>query len=102
MSFISRIFYGGTDIVFSVFLFFAPQIAWLDLVSMFMFGRAMMTLVGASITPYTIESKVFYGGSDLLMGLFLISNSVAIGGLAGNFGTFMVIRGIMTCVNIEI
>lgn len=102
MSFISRIFYGGTDIVFSVFLFFAPQIAWLDLVSMFMFGRAMMTLVGASITPYTIESKVFYGGSDLLMGLFLISNSVAIGGLAGNFGTFLVIRGIMTCVNIEI
>jgi len=102
LSFISRIFYGGTDLVYSAFLFFAPQIAWLDMVSMFMFGRAMMTLVGASITPYTIESKVFYGGGDVLMGFFLTSNAVAIGGLAGNFGTFMVIRGIMTWANIEI
>jgi hypothetical protein len=102
MSFVSRLFYGGTDLVFSVYLFFAPQIAWLDLVSMFMFGRAMMTMVGASITPYTIESKVFYGGSDALMGLFLIANSVAIGSLAGNFGTFLLIRGIMTWANIEI
>lgn len=102
MSFISKIFYGGTDFVFSIYLFFAPQITGLDMVSFFMFGRAMMTMVGASITPYTIESKVFYGGSDLLMGLYLISNSVALGGLAGNFGMFLVIRGIMTCVNIEI
>jgi len=61
-----------------------------------------MALVGASITPYTIESKVFYGGGDVLMGFFLTSNAVAIGGIAGNFGTFMVIRGIMTWVNIEI
>lgn len=102
MSFISRIFYGGTDLVFSATLFFAPQIAWLDLVSMFMFGRAMMTMVGAHITPYTLESKVFYGGSDLLMGLFLIANSVEIGGLAGNFGAFLVFRGILTWANIEI
>ena len=102
MSIISRIFYGGTDVVFSVYLFFAPQIAWLDLVSMFMFGRAMMTMVGASITPYTIESKVFYGGTDLLMGFFLISNSVALGELANTFGLFMMFRGVLTCVNIEI
>jgi len=102
MSIISRIFYGGTDLVFSVFLFFAPQVAWMDLVSMFMLGRAMMTIVGAHITPYTIESKIFYGGSDVLMGLFLMSNAVAIGWISGEFGTFMLLRGIMTWVNIEI
>ncbi|MFA5247198.1 MAG: hypothetical protein WC408_04900 [Candidatus Micrarchaeia archaeon] len=102
MSFISRIFYGGTDLLFSVFLFFAPQIAGLDLVTFFMFGRAMMTLVGAHITPYTMESKIFYGGSDVLMGLFLLANASALGGMTGNFGLFMLIRGIMTWANIEI
>ena len=102
MSIVSRIFYGGTDLVFSIYLFFAPQTAGLDMVTFFMFGRAMMTMVGAHITPYTLESKVFYGGSDLLMGFYLLANSVSIGPLAGNFGAFLVFRGLLTCANIEI
>jgi hypothetical protein len=99
---ISRLFYGGTDFLFSIYLFFAPQTALLDLVTFFLFGRAMMTLVGASLPPYTMESKLFYGGTDVLMGLYLIANAVEIGALAGNFGTFIVIRGMMTWANIEI
>ncbi len=102
MSIVSRLFYGGTDLLFSVYLFFAPQVAWLDMVTFFMFGRAMMTLVGAHITPYTMESKLFYGGSDVLMGLFLLANSMSIGALSGNYGTFLVFRGILTWANIEV
>jgi hypothetical protein len=102
MSFISRIFYGGTDIAFCIYLFFVPQIPGTDILLFFMFGRAAMTLAGAYIPPYTIESKVFYGGSDLLMGLFLIFNSVALGALAGSFGEFLLFRGMLTWANIEI
>lgn len=102
MTIISKLFYAGTDIFFSLYLFLAPPVAWLEMLVFFMFGRAMMTLVGASIPPYTMASKVFYGGTDVLMGLFLWANAADIGSLAGNIGSFLIFRGFLTWINIEI
>lgn len=103
MSFISKVFYAGTDIVAAIFiLFMATPVPWYDMVAFFMLGRAFMTMAGASLTPYTMESKVFYGGGDWLLGLFCVTNAYALGGPAGNIGTFLILRGTLTWLNIEI
>ncbi len=103
MTIISKIFYAGTDAFFSVFLLFiAPPIVWSDVIAFFLFGRALMTFVGASIPPYTMQSKIFYGGGDFLLGMFFLANAGTLGGPAGNIGTFLAIRATMTWVGIEL
>ena len=103
MSIISKVFYAGADFVMSLFLFFVAQpIPGYDVVAFFLFGRALMNAVGAYIPPYTLMSKIFYGLTDQLMGLFFTVNSAALGGPASAMGTFLLVRGTMTWVNIEL
>ena len=103
LSIISKVIYAGADFVFSLFLFFvAPPIPGYDVVGFFLFGRALMNLIGAYIPPYTLMSKLFYGLTDQLMGLFFTANSGMLGGPSSAIGTFLLIRGTMTWINIEL
>lgn len=103
MSIISKVIYGGADLLIALFLtFLSTQVPWSDVVAIFLFGRALMSLAGAYLPPYTLQSKLFYGTTDIAMGAFLVSNSVSIGYGSGQIGTFLAARGTLTWLNIEL
>ena len=101
MSLLAQIVYAGMDFVIGFFLLvMATPIGWYDVYAFFLIGIGLMTLLKATLPPYTMMAKVFYGGSDTLIGTFMISNAYELGGPANGLGIFLLIRALLITVGI--
>jgi len=93
VSIISKIVYSGFDFVIGGFLLFvAPRVGDSDIMAFWLIGIGVMTLMKATLPPEMLLTKVFYGGTDILIGLFMISSATALGDPAGTFGGILLLR----------
>ena len=93
MSVVSKIVYSGVDFVIGGFLLFiAPRVGDSDIMAFWLIGIGVMTLMKATLPPNTMLAKVFYGGTDVLIGLFMLSSAASLGGPAASFGGVLLVR----------
>jgi len=93
LSIISKIVYSGFDFIIGGFLLFvAPRVGDSDIMAFWLIGIGVMTLLKATLPPEMLLTKVFYGGTDVLIGLFMLANSAALGDPAGTFGGILLVR----------
>lgn len=103
MSILSKIVYSGVDFVIGGFLLFvAPRVGDSDIMAFWLIGIGAMTMLKATLPPEMLLTKVFYGGTDLLIGLFMLSSATALGDPAGTFASILLVRAGATAVGIII
>ncbi len=103
MSIISKIVYSGVDFVIGGFLLFiAPRVGDSDIMAFWLIGIGVMTMLKATLPPDSMLAKVFYGGTDILIGLFMLSNAQSLGDPAGAFGGVLLLRSGATAAGLII
>jgi hypothetical protein len=103
VSFISKVVYSGVDFVIGGFLLFgAPRVGDTDVMALWLIGIGIMTLLKATLPPNTTLAKVFYGGTDLVISLFMLLNAAELGGPAGTLGGVLLARAVATVAGVII
>ncbi len=103
MSVVSKIVYSGVDFVIGGFLLFiAPRVGDSDIMAFWLIGIGVMTLMKATLPPNTMLAKVFYGGTDVLIGLFMLSSAQSLGGTAAAFAWVLLVRAGATAAGLII
>ena len=94
LTIISRLLYGTAYVVIGAFLYLsAYSVPYAGDVALFLLGRAAMTFMGIRIPAGTPVFRLFYGGADLLAGLFILSNAASLGGQSGGMALFILVSG---------
>jgi hypothetical protein len=103
LSVVSKIVYSGVDFVIGGFLLFlAPRVGDSDIMAIWLIGIGIMTVLKATLPPDMMLSKVFYGGTDLMIGLFMLSSAQTLGEPAATFGGVLLARAGATAAGLII
>ena len=103
MSVISKIAYSGVDFVIGFYLLFVfPRVGDSDIMAFWLIGIGVMTLLKATLPPNMLITKVFYGGTDILIALFMFSNAQAFGEPVTAFAWILLLRSAATAAGVII